>query len=315
MTIKSAGTRREPHPPGRGPDPAAGRSRRLALFHRPHPHALDRPQGVPEERPCLPRGRHGLHHRGRSALASGTARGRDLLASDRALLDGPGAARPRRPDAEAMRRRQADLFAPVAGAAESDRARRGRTAQGRGQRLHVVGVDCLDNTPLLDIKPYFSSTDSIPDARAGWHARNFSQHECRHGRAVPAIHAPSQELAWMPGIKPASRRRAVPTFAGETNDTQPCRTFSRAPPTNDQNQGGRHVQIPFSASPPQPSPASSPHPPRPRRCRSFRSSSRSRRRRRPGPMPRSKPKTPPFCPPNSSARSSATRPRRPPARS
>ena len=34
-----------------------------------------------------------------------------------------------------------------------------------GNRLEVCGVDCLDNTPLLDIKPYFSSTDSIPDAR------------------------------------------------------------------------------------------------------------------------------------------------------
>jgi tRNA-Thr(GGU) m(6)t(6)A37 methyltransferase TsaA len=34
-----------------------------------------------------------------------------------------------------------------------------------GNRLSVIGVDCLDNTPLLDIKPYFSSTDSIPDAR------------------------------------------------------------------------------------------------------------------------------------------------------
>jgi len=39
-----------------------------------------------------------------------------------------------------------------------------------GNVLHVVGVDCLDNTPLLDIKPYFPSADSIPDARVGWHA-------------------------------------------------------------------------------------------------------------------------------------------------
>jgi tRNA-Thr(GGU) m(6)t(6)A37 methyltransferase TsaA len=39
-----------------------------------------------------------------------------------------------------------------------------------GTTLHVVGVDCIDGTPLLDIKPYFSSTDSIPDARVGWHA-------------------------------------------------------------------------------------------------------------------------------------------------
>ena len=41
-----------------------------------------------------------------------------------------------------------------------------------GNVLHVSGVDCLDNTPLLDIKPYFASTDSVPDAVVGWHARS-----------------------------------------------------------------------------------------------------------------------------------------------
>jgi len=39
-----------------------------------------------------------------------------------------------------------------------------------GNKLSVVGLDCLDNTPLLDIKPYFASTDSVPDAQVGWHA-------------------------------------------------------------------------------------------------------------------------------------------------
>jgi tRNA-Thr(GGU) m(6)t(6)A37 methyltransferase TsaA len=39
-----------------------------------------------------------------------------------------------------------------------------------GTRLEVVGLDCLDGTPLIDIKPYFASTDSIPDARAVSHA-------------------------------------------------------------------------------------------------------------------------------------------------
>ncbi len=33
-----------------------------------------------------------------------------------------------------------------------------------GTRLTVIGVDCLDGTPLVDLKPYFASTDSIPDA-------------------------------------------------------------------------------------------------------------------------------------------------------
>jgi tRNA-Thr(GGU) m(6)t(6)A37 methyltransferase TsaA len=40
-----------------------------------------------------------------------------------------------------------------------------------GNTLSVVGLDCLDNTPLLDIKPYFASTDSVPDAQVGWHER------------------------------------------------------------------------------------------------------------------------------------------------
>jgi tRNA-Thr(GGU) m(6)t(6)A37 methyltransferase TsaA len=39
-----------------------------------------------------------------------------------------------------------------------------------GTTLSVIGVDCLDGTPLLDIKPYFASGDSVPDAVVGWHA-------------------------------------------------------------------------------------------------------------------------------------------------
>ena len=39
-----------------------------------------------------------------------------------------------------------------------------------GSRLQVRGLDCLDGTPLLDLKPYFSSTDARPSAEVGWHA-------------------------------------------------------------------------------------------------------------------------------------------------
>jgi tRNA-Thr(GGU) m(6)t(6)A37 methyltransferase TsaA len=45
----------------------------------------------------------------------------------------------------------------------------------QGNRLSVVGLDCMDNTPLLDIKPYFASTDSVPDAAVGWHAARKRQ--------------------------------------------------------------------------------------------------------------------------------------------
>jgi tRNA-Thr(GGU) m(6)t(6)A37 methyltransferase TsaA len=34
-----------------------------------------------------------------------------------------------------------------------------------GNRLRVRNIDCRDGTPLIDIKPYFASTDSVPDAR------------------------------------------------------------------------------------------------------------------------------------------------------
>ena len=39
-----------------------------------------------------------------------------------------------------------------------------------GNKLNVIGLDCLDNTPLLDLKPYFATTDSVPEASVGWHA-------------------------------------------------------------------------------------------------------------------------------------------------
>jgi tRNA-Thr(GGU) m(6)t(6)A37 methyltransferase TsaA len=34
-----------------------------------------------------------------------------------------------------------------------------------GDVLEVRGLDCLDGTPLLDIKPYYASTDARPGAR------------------------------------------------------------------------------------------------------------------------------------------------------
>jgi tRNA-Thr(GGU) m(6)t(6)A37 methyltransferase TsaA len=36
-----------------------------------------------------------------------------------------------------------------------------------GTRISVVGLDCLDNTPLLDIKPYLAA-EAVPDARVEW---------------------------------------------------------------------------------------------------------------------------------------------------
>ena len=40
-------------------------------------------------------------------------------------------------------------------------------AQG-GAEITLSGVDCLDGTPVVDIKPYLPYTDSITEAQAGW---------------------------------------------------------------------------------------------------------------------------------------------------
>jgi hypothetical protein len=37
-----------------------------------------------------------------------------------------------------------------------------------GAELHVSGLDLLDGTPILDIKPYIPYADSVPDANPGW---------------------------------------------------------------------------------------------------------------------------------------------------
>ncbi len=39
-----------------------------------------------------------------------------------------------------------------------------------GNRLEVGTLDCVDGTPLLDLKPSFPTTDPVPEAVVGWHA-------------------------------------------------------------------------------------------------------------------------------------------------
>ncbi|MGF3022368.1 tRNA (N6-threonylcarbamoyladenosine(37)-N6)-methyltransferase TrmO [Methylobacterium aquaticum] len=56
-----------------------------------------------------------------------------------------------------------------------------------GGTLRVRGLDCLDGTPLLDIKPYFASTDARPQARVDWREGEASGavSDRESGRAVP----------------------------------------------------------------------------------------------------------------------------------
>jgi tRNA (Thr-GGU) A37 N-methylase len=37
--------------------------------------------------------------------------------------------------------------------------------------LHIEDVDILDNTPLLDIKPYVSEFDALDQTESGWYSK------------------------------------------------------------------------------------------------------------------------------------------------
>jgi tRNA (adenine37-N6)-methyltransferase len=43
-----------------------------------------------------------------------------------------------------------------------------RLLERKGNVLSIQGVDMLDGTPVVDIKPYSGRFDSFPDARNGW---------------------------------------------------------------------------------------------------------------------------------------------------
>jgi len=46
-----------------------------------------------------------------------------------------------------------------------------RLVERQDAQLVVSGIDVLDGTPLLDIKPYVPTVDAWPDAVAGWYDR------------------------------------------------------------------------------------------------------------------------------------------------
>ncbi len=47
-----------------------------------------------------------------------------------------------------------------------------------GRKLYLLGVDLLEGTPILDIKPYVPYADAFPDSAAGW----IDTHDLIQGR-------------------------------------------------------------------------------------------------------------------------------------
>jgi tRNA-Thr(GGU) m(6)t(6)A37 methyltransferase TsaA len=73
-----------------------------------------------------------------------------------------------------------------------------------GRTLHVLDVDMVDGTPLLDIKPYLPYADAIPDANHGWLDGAVDP-----GGGTPPDPRPRFEVEWSP------RARAQAEFLSE----------------------------------------------------------------------------------------------------
>jgi len=90
--------------------------------------------------------------------------------------------------------------------------------------VHVSGVDILDGTPVLDIKPYLPYADSLPDATAGWATQEIEKFKVTFAgdtrKALEENLHPNfavlvtQMLEWDP--RPTSQRKAAPIFAAES---------------------------------------------------------------------------------------------------
>lgn len=45
-----------------------------------------------------------------------------------------------------------------------------RLVKVEGDTLHLAGIDLVNGTPILDVKPYIPESDCVPEASAGWTA-------------------------------------------------------------------------------------------------------------------------------------------------
>lgn len=93
-----------------------------------------------------------------------------------------------------------------------------------GIEIHLSGVDILDGTPVLDIKPYLPYADSIPEASTGWATEEIARYPVSFSpESLAAIEGLSSEL--FPNLRellsqmlsldprPTSQRKAMPILS------------------------------------------------------------------------------------------------------
>lgn len=87
-----------------------------------------------------------------------------------------------------------------------------RLERVEGLLLHVLDVDLLDGTPILDIKPYVPYTDAFPESGSGWLQGTPAQAGVPDpGRQfnVAFSAVADQQLAWIAGRSPLPLRERI----------------------------------------------------------------------------------------------------------
>jgi tRNA-Thr(GGU) m(6)t(6)A37 methyltransferase TsaA len=72
-----------------------------------------------------------------------------------------------------------------------------RLARVEGAVLHLLDVDMLDGTPVLDLKPYVPYTDSAPDANSGWLGEDPLRRDPGPRYRVEWSERAEQQLEWL----------------------------------------------------------------------------------------------------------------------
>jgi len=72
-----------------------------------------------------------------------------------------------------------------------------------GNRLQIEGLDLLDGTPLLDIKPYIPKIDARAGSKAGWFDKILKAREVADGRfhQTEAVRVKKDEVVLLLGVR------------------------------------------------------------------------------------------------------------------
>jgi tRNA (adenine37-N6)-methyltransferase len=82
-----------------------------------------------------------------------------------------------------------------------------RLQRVEGLRLHVLDVDLLDGTPVLDIKPYVPYSDAFPESGSGWLQPGAD--DPGKSYTVTFAAAADEQLAWIAAHSPLPLRERI----------------------------------------------------------------------------------------------------------